>query len=163
MAVFTAPQNSVNVTCDVDVYQVTTTNGYLVQKFSAGASISLSNVVPFVLFADEQLSKFLCLAKWESGSNALVFTVVRSGVAELVTIDINYGGSVTAVPTSGATSVTINNGNNLKKVTVGETEYTNFPVSVSVSGGDTITGYGKDSPVITVDYLNTQEPVITDS
>lgn len=61
----------------------------------------------------------------------------------------------------GSVSVTINDGGNLAKVTYGETDYTTFPLSLTVENGDEIEASGKDDPVITINYTNTDEPVIS--
>ncbi len=57
---------------------------------------------------------------------------------------------------------------NMKEITISQmsgapTVVDEFPFNTVVNADTTILMAGKDSPVITVDYLNTQEPVITDS
>ena len=144
-----------------DVYRVGSKSGDLAHLISAGTSTTPEAGVPETYFTDASLSSFLCTILFQS--NTLYVTHVVDGVPTLITNVFPNVSEHSLTPASGASELTINNGNNLKSVTIGDTEYTNFPVSVSVSGDSTITGYGKDSPIITVDYQNTQEPVITDS
>lgn len=128
---------------------------------AAGNSVTIDVSALYVFTEDAAGTIFLAAAtRYNDYTNAHALYKSETEIVESYYSDKK---TMICSPVIPAVSLSINNGNNLKKVTVGETEYTNFPASVSVSDGAAITGYGKDSPVITVDYLNTQEPVITDS
>lgn len=62
-------------------------------------------------------------------------------------------------------SLTINNGQNMKSIQYGTNTYTQFPVQISLpnAGPQVITANGEDDKIITVDYQNTQVPVVTNT
>lgn len=72
--------------------------------------------------------------------------------------------SVGTIQVNGAIrNVTMNNTQNVKSVAIGDTTYTNFPVTVQANTDIALNISGKDVPIITVDYTNTAEPVITNT
>lgn len=162
---FTRKAFTTYASCDKVTYEINKVNnltGVPAQVPAGGyPSAGNANQIGNVLFSDAECTDLVALIEYDDSSQKCYVTGFINGVFTATPLGQNE--SITVSSTPRTTQVNINNGNNLKKVTVGDTEYTDFPVSVSVSGGTTITGYGKDSPVITVDYLNTQEPVITDS
>lgn len=60
-------------------------------------------------------------------------------------------------------TVQINNGENMLKLVDGSTQYTSFPASINVEANKTISAYGEPDKEITINYMNTGKPVITNT
>ena len=109
------------------------------------------------------------------GLSALNLTSTRNITATYNNNNYNLTTTPVSIPISSDVNImslnvptqtlTVNNGNNLTKVKYGSTEYTSFPANITLGKEFTssITASGKNDPVITINYNNTNDPVITNS